>query len=87
MLESAGSAIASHGILGLIVVVLGWAYWQLGLKYDAAMAARTADAQKVVTTLLEMQDKWQQSINELTASVERLNDRSSSANPPARTGR
>lgn len=81
MLESVGTSLASHGVLGLIVVVLGWAYWRLAEKYDAVHAARTADAQKVVTTLLEMQDKWQASINQLTNAVERLEERSSSVTP------
>ncbi len=73
-MDEAVNAIATSGspVLGAIVIVLGWAYWKQSQALASVQDARVADAQKVATTLLEMQDRWQTSLNDLTQAVERL---------------
>lgn len=73
-MDEAVNAIATSGspVLGAIVIVLGWAYWKQSQALAAVQDARVQDAQRVATTLLEMQDKWQTSLNDLTQAVERL---------------
>lgn len=73
-MDEAVNVIAQSGspVLGAIVIVLGWAYWKQSQALSAVQDARVADAQKVATTLLEMQDRWQTSLNDLTQAVERL---------------
>lgn len=75
MLESFAGQIASSGVLGAILVVLGYAYWKQGEALAAAQAARVADAQRVASTLLEMQAEWLGAINELTEAVRVLSER------------
>lgn len=72
-MDEAVRQIASSGLLGAIVVVLGIAYWKQAQALSAVQEARVADAQKVAQTLLSLQDRWQQSINELTKAVEKMN--------------
>lgn len=72
MIETIGTQVASHGILGGILVALAYAYWHQGKALAAVQEARVADAQKVAQTLLAMQDKWQESLGELTEAVNRL---------------
>jgi hypothetical protein len=74
MMDEAVSAIATSGspVLGAILVVLGYAYWRQAQALAAVQEARVQDAQRVASTLLEMQDKWQASLNDLTQAVERL---------------
>lgn len=74
MMDEAVSAIATSGspVLGAILVVLGYAYWKQAQALASVQEARVQDAQKVASTLLEMQDKWQTSLNDLTQAVERL---------------
>jgi len=73
-MDEAVNVIAQSGspVLGAIVIVLGWAYWKQSQALASVQDARVADAQKVATTLLEMQDRWQTSLNDLTQAVERL---------------
>jgi len=73
-MDEAVNVIAQSGspVLGAIVIVLGWAYWKQSQALSAVQDARVADAQKVASTLLEMQDKWQASLADLTQAVERL---------------
>jgi putative AlgH/UPF0301 family transcriptional regulator len=73
-MDEAVNVIAQSGspVLGAIVIVLGYAYWKQAQALSAVQEARVADAQKVATTLLEMQDRWQTSLNDLTQAVERL---------------
>lgn len=74
-MDEAVRQIASSGLLGAILVVLGVAYWKQSQALAAVQEARVADAQKVAQTLLSLQDRWQQAISELTKAVEKMNER------------
>lgn len=74
-MDEAVRQIASSGLLGAILIVLGVAYWKQGQALAAVQESRVADAQKVAQTLLSMQDRWQQAISELTKAVEKMNER------------
>lgn len=71
-MDEAARQIASSGILGAILVVLGTAYYRQGVALAAVQESRVADAQKVAQTLLAMQDRWQSVIGDLTDAVQRL---------------
>jgi|688.fasta_scaffold66028_10 hypothetical protein len=74
MVEDVTSVLLNSGspVLGAVVLVLGYAYWKQAQALATVQEARVQDAQRVATTLLEMQDKWQVSLNDLTQAVERL---------------
>lgn len=74
MVEDVTSVLLNSGspVLGAVVLVLGYAYWKQAQALATVQEARVQDAQRVATTLLEMQDKWQASLNDLTQAVERL---------------
>jgi len=69
------AGLATQGVLGCVVVVLAVAYLRLQKQYEAAVAARVTDAQKVAAVHLDMQKEWMTQINNLTGAVERLGDR------------
>lgn len=77
MIDDATNILLNSGspVLGAILVVLGYAYWKQSQALAAVQEARVQDAQRVASTLLEMQDKWQSALSELTQAVERLNER------------
>jgi hypothetical protein len=67
--------LASHGVLGALVVVLGVAYTRLQKQVQEIMQARVDDAQKVATTLMDLQEKWMQRVDALTTAIEGLRRR------------
>jgi len=78
VVDEAIRQIASSGLLGAIVIVLGVAYWKQSQALAAVQEARVADAQKVAQTLLSIQDRWQQAVADLTKAVEKMNERGGS---------
>lgn len=74
-MEEAARQIASSGILGAILVVLSWAYYKQGQALEAVHSARVADAQKVAQTLLDLAERWNAALNDLTNAVDRLGER------------
>lgn len=75
VVEDAVSAIAASGIPGALLVVLGFAYWQLMQKLTAVQEARVADAQKVAAAALEREEKWQATLVDLTKAIENMLER------------
>ena len=71
-MESATETLIAAGPLGAIIVVLGVAYWRQGLALKTAQEARVEDAKLVTKTLLDLNDKWNTSVNALTTAVDRL---------------
>lgn len=74
-MEKVIEVLAASGPLGAILVVLGVAYWRQAVELRRVNEARTADAQKVASTLLEIQRETLKALNELTEAVGRLADR------------
>ena len=72
---SAVETLVAAGPLGAIIVVLSVAYWRQGLALKTTQEARVEDAKLVTKTLLELNDKWNTTVNTLTTAVDRLNDR------------
>lgn len=72
MLESILAGIASHSVLGALLVVLGWRYHVLSQELSAVQSARVKDAQQVAETHLAIQEQQRWVIGELTEAVKRL---------------
>jgi len=71
-MEAATGTLISAGPLGAIIVILFIAYWRQSKALAEAQQARVADAQKVTTDLLELNEKWLVTLNSLTAAVHEL---------------
>ena len=74
-MEGAAETLIAAGPLGAIILALGVAYYKQGVALKLAQEARVDDAKKVTSTLLELNDKWNGSVNALTTAVDRLTDR------------
>ena len=74
-MENAAETLIAAGPLGAIIAALGVAYWRQGMALKDAQEARVADAKLVTRTLLELNDKWNATVNNLTAAVDRLGGR------------
>lgn len=74
-MEGAAETLVAAGPLGAIIVALGVAYWRQTIALKAAQEARVEDAKLVTKTLLELNDKWNTTVNALTTAVDRLSDR------------
>jgi hypothetical protein len=61
------------GPLGAVLVAAGVYIFWLHRQLKAVQDSRVTDAQKVVTTLLALNDKWQSTIGDLSTAVDRLN--------------
>lgn len=61
-----------HGILGAIVLALGGAIIWQARELSRAKDARTEDAKKVIHTLLDLQEKWNTQVRDLSAAIDRL---------------
>lgn len=72
MLESIAEGIASHSVLGALLVVLGWRYHELSKELSKVQEARVNDALKVAETHLAIQEQQRWVIGELTEAVKRL---------------
>jgi len=70
--EDAIANIASSGVLGALLVIVLLAYGRKDKEYKDVQEARVTDARKVTTTILEMQEKWQTTINMLERAVDKL---------------
>lgn len=72
MLETVAESLASHGVLGALLVVLGWRYHELTKELSAVQEARVKDAHRVMETHLAIQDQQREVIADLTEAVKRL---------------
>ncbi len=72
MLETIAESIAGHGVLGALLVVLGWRYHELAKELSKVQEARVSDALKVAETHLAIQEQQRWVIGELTEAVKRL---------------
>lgn len=71
-MDEAISTIASSGVLGALLIIVLFAYARKDKEYRDVQEARVTDARKVTTTILEMQEKWQATINALERAVDKL---------------
>ena len=66
------TGIAGSGVIGAILVIVLVAYSKKDRAYQAVQEARVQDARKVISTVLEMQEKWQATLVALERAVDRL---------------
>lgn len=71
-MDEAVSTLATQGVLGALVIVLGFACWRLYVALEKANAARVKDAQEVAKFMLGENEKWSRVIGELSAAVRDL---------------
>lgn len=62
----------SAGPLGAVIVAMGIALWRQTGELRVSQEARVQDAQKVADMLLNLNDKWNASITELTTVIKEL---------------
>lgn len=74
-MEEALQTLGAAGPLGAVVLVLGWAYWQISLELKRVQEARVSDAQKVAKEALEREEKWVNALQELTEAISRLTEK------------
>jgi len=84
MAETLIEQLAGHGVLGLLLALLGWRYHLQSRELSEVQAARVKDAQQVAETHLAIQDQQRWVISELTEAVKRL--RPPSEDTPGPTG-
>lgn len=77
-MEQVLAALLEHGPLGVVLAIVGTAYWRQSEQLRDVQAARVEDAKKTITTLLELVDKQHASlesiaevVGELKAAIER----------------
>jgi len=68
----AAAALIGQGVLGALVILLTLACWRLVVALQKAQNDRVDDAKRVAQTLLDLNDKWNASVNSLTQAVDRL---------------
>lgn len=71
-MDPAEVLITTWGPAGAIIVALAGAVFWLTRALHVAQKSRVEDAQKYVGTLLEITDKWNETLGELTRVVDRL---------------
>lgn len=74
MPEAVTTALINAGILGPVLIAVGWYTLGLQRQLRESQEKRVEDAQRVVTQLLELNDRWNASFMVSTASEERLNE-------------
>lgn len=57
------------GLPGIVIAALAYAYWQKDLKLSESEKARTTDAQAVTTMLLDLHDKFRQTMEATRATI------------------
>jgi hypothetical protein len=59
------STIASHGLLGVLLVVVGWVAWSKDRELKAEREARIADAKSYTELALKLQSQVIDAVNKL----------------------
>lgn len=77
------TAIASQGLLGVLLVVVGWVAWAKDRELQAERAARIADAQTYTEMALKLQAQVIDAVHKLADILEEV--RRVPAPPPARS--
>jgi len=68
------TALINAGILGPILIAVGWYTLRLQGQLKDSQEKRVEDAQKVVAQLLELNDRWNAALVQATASNESLGE-------------
>lgn len=74
MPEPVITALINAGILGPILIAVGWYTLRLQSQLRDSQEKRVDDAQKVVAKLLDLNDRWNASFNQATSSQEELRE-------------
>ena len=64
MPDAVTAALLNAGILGPVVIAVGWYTLRLQTQLKDSQEKRVEDAQRVVSQLLELNDRWNQAIGE-----------------------
>jgi hypothetical protein len=63
--SSLASQLASHGILGIIVVILGWAYWRKDQELKTERDAHLADTKAFADQAIKLEAQVLDAVNKL----------------------
>lgn len=74
MPEPVVTALLNAGILGPILIAIGWYTLRLQSQLKDSQEKRVEDAQRVVEQMLQLNDRWNESIGELTGSFNELSE-------------
>lgn len=74
MSDAVITALVNAGILGPVLVAVGWYTLRLQGQLKESQEKRVEDAQRVVSQLLDLNDRWNASFNQAAASTDELRD-------------
>jgi len=80
---SLAGSIASHGLLGVMLVVVGWVAWAKDRELQAERQARIADAKSYTELALKLQAQVIDAVNKLSDILTEM--KKFMAPPPGRT--
>lgn len=66
------TSIASHGLLGVLLIVAGWVAWTKDRELKAERDARIADAKNYTELALKLQGQVIGSVNKLSEILEEM---------------
>lgn len=69
MWNTIGTELLRLGLPGIVILVLGYAYWQKDKRLSEVEKERTADAKAVTSTLLDMREKDRQTTEALRQTI------------------
>ena len=72
--EAVTTALINAGVLGPILIAVGWYTLRLQSQLRESQEKRVEDAQKVVNQLLELNDRWNSALVQATAANEALGE-------------
>ena len=78
------TAIASQGLLGVLLVIVGWVAWAKDRELQAERAARISDAQTYTEMALKLQAQVIDAVNKLADILEEIR-RIPAPPPPGRS--
>lgn len=66
------TSLASHGLLGLLLAIVGWAYWAKDRELKAEREARIADAKGYTELALKLQGQVIDAVNKLADILDEM---------------
>ncbi len=84
---SIAAQVASHGLLGVLLVAVTWAYWTKDKELKAERDLRIADAKAYTDLALKLQAQVIDSVNKLAETFDEMKKMMAPRTGPERTSR
>lgn len=70
--QTAVMSLASHGLLGMMLIIVGWVAWRKDVDLQAERLARIEDAKDYTRLALDLQAKVLDSVNKLADILDEM---------------